>query len=204
MNPALINALAVVIAGSLAFLITRFAVLKTVNFDGVKPPPPAPLAADDNPSWRFRNPEFEQWVTQMRDERAALAAREEQLKEWETRLKAENREISTITQAVTKQQNDFDKRVLQFKDQEMANVKKQVKVVSGMSPEGAAVMLNEISDEEATKLLFAMKADISGPVLDAMSKLGAAQAKRAAAITQRLKDVMQVASNATPSANGTP
>ena len=129
--------------------------------------------------------------------------REEQLKEWETRLKAENREISTVTQAVTKLQNDFDKRVLLFKEQETVNAKKQVKIVSGMSPEGAAVMLNEISDDETTKLLFLMKADVSGPILDAMSKRGQLYARRAATISQRIKDVLPTSgtNNLTSNAN---
>jgi len=204
MNPAIINSLAVVVAGGLAFFTTMFAVLKTANFEGVKLPPAAPLAADDNPSWRFRNPEFDQWVAQIREERAALALREEQLKDWETRLKTENREISTVTQTVTKLQNDFDKRVLQFKEQETANAKKQVKVISGMSPEGAAAMLNEIPDDETTKLLYLMKADVSGPILDAMSKLGTVQARRAATITQRLRDVLPMSATNNLSSNATP
>jgi flagellar motility protein MotE (MotC chaperone) len=204
MNPALINALAVVLAGGLAFFITMFTVLKTVDFDGIKPPPPAPLAAEDNPSWQFRNPEIDQWVSQIREERAALAVREEQLKDWEIRLAAENREISTVTQTVTKLQNDFDKRVLQFKDQEAANAKKQVKIVSDMSPEGAAAMFNQISDDEAGKLLFLMKPDVSGPILDAMSKLGPAQARRAATISQRLKDVLPMGSTNNLTSNANP
>lgn len=204
MNSNLLIPLATVVVGGLSFFITMFAVMKTINFDGIKPPEPAPLAADDNPSWHFKNPEFEQWVTQVKDERAALATREEQLKDWETRLQAESREISSVTQTVTKMQNEFDRRVLQFKEQEMANAKKQIKVVSGMTPEGAAAMLNEISDDEVTKLLFAMKPDISGAILDAMSKLGAAPAKRAALVTQRLKDVVQVPATNNFSSNATP
>jgi flagellar motility protein MotE (MotC chaperone) len=204
MNQTLLIPIATVVVGALSFFITMFAVLKTVNFEGVKPPEPPPLAADDNPSWRFKNPEFEQWVTQIKDERAALATRSEQLKDWENRLKAESREISTVTQTVTKMQEEFDKRVLQFKDQEVTNVKKQIKVVSTMSPEGAATVLGEVSDDEATKMLFSMKPDISGPILDAMSRLGPAQAKRAAAITQRLKDVMQGGPTNTLSSNATP
>jgi flagellar motility protein MotE (MotC chaperone) len=204
MNQKLLIPLATVIVGGLSFFLTMFAVMKTIDFDSVKPPEPPPLAADDNPSWHFKNPEFEQWVSQVKDERAALATREEQLKEWETRLQAESREISSVTQTVTKMQTEFDKRVLQFKEQEMANAKKQIKVVSGMSPEGAAVMLNEIPDDEVTKLLFAMKPDISGPILDAMSKLGPTQAKRAALVTQRLKDVVQAPATNTLSSNATP
>jgi len=204
MNQSLVIPLATVVVGALSFLITMFAVLKTVSFDGVKPPPTAPLAAEDNPSWKFRNPEFEQWVVQMKEERSALALREEQLKDWETRLAAENREISTITQTMTKLQSDFDKRVLQFREQEVANAKKQVKVISDMSPDGAAAMLGQISDDDTAKLLFLMKADVSGPILDAMSKQGGSQAKRAASLAQRFKDVMPVTGTNTLSSNATP
>jgi len=194
----------VVLAGGLMFFLTMFVTLSLVHFGPVRPAAATPLAADDNPSWKFRNPEFDQWVSQIKDERAALALREEQLKDWEMRLTAENREISTVTQTVTKLQNDFDQRVLQFKDQEAANAKKQIKVIAGMSPEGAAAMLNEIPDDETTKLLFLMKADVSGPILDAMSKLGPSQAKRAATITERLKDVLPATATNNLSSNATP
>lgn len=204
MNRILSSPLTSVLAGGVMFFLTMFLTLHLQHFNPVKKAAAAPLAADDNPSWRFRNPEFEQWVSQIKDERAALAQREEQLKEWELRLTAENREISTVTQTVTKLQNDFDRRVLQFKDQQAVNAKKQIKVISGMSPEGAAAMLNEVSDDESAKLLFLMKPDVSGPILDAMSKLGSSQAKRAATLTQRLKDVLPLSGTNSLSSNATP
>ncbi len=194
----------VVLAGGLMFFLTMFAMLRMTHFDGVHMPAAAPLAADDNPSWRFRNPEFDQWVSQVKEERAALALREEQLKEWEMRLTAENREISTVTQTVTKLQNEFDQRVLQFKEQEVANAKKQIKVIADMSPEGAATMLNEVSDDETAKLLYLMKADVSGPILDAMSKLGPAQARRAATLAQRLKEVLPISGTNSLTSNASP
>lgn len=203
MNRILQSPGTVVLAGGLLFFLTMFGVLKSVHFGPAHAPAALAASADDCPSWRFRNPEFEQWIAQIKAERDTIAVREEQLKEWETRLKAENREISTVTQAVTKLQNDFDKRVLLFQEQETVNAKKQVKIVSGMSPEGAAAMLNEISDDETTKLLFLMKADVSGPILDAMSKRGQLYARRAATISQRLKDVLPTGgtNNLTSNAN---
>jgi flagellar motility protein MotE (MotC chaperone) len=204
MNRILSSPLTIVLTGGLMFFLTMFITLSLVHFGPVQPSAATPLAADDNPSWKFRNPEFEQWVSQIKDERAALALREEQLKDWEMRLTAENREISTVTQTVTKLQNEFDRRVLQFKEQEVANAKKQVKVIADMSPEGAAAMLNELQDDETTKLLYLMKADVSGPILDAMSKLGTTQAKRAASITQRLKEVLPISATNSLSSNATP
>src|SRR2546430_1868486 len=102
MNRILSSPMTVVLTGGVMFFITMFLLLKMMHFDGVRLPAAAPLAADDNPSWRFRNPEFDQWVSQIKDERVVLAVREEQLKDWEMRLAAENREISTVIQTVTK------------------------------------------------------------------------------------------------------
>ena len=174
----------------LMFFLTMFAMLRLLPLGTVSPVSKGPLLAEDNPSWKFRNPELDQWVSQIKSERDALAAREDQLKEWEARLAAESREIAAVTQAVTRTQEEFDKRVLLFTDQQKDNVKKQLKVIAGMSPEGAATMLNELPDDETARLLYSMKADVSGAILDAMSKPGGAAAKRAATLTERIKDIL--------------
>jgi flagellar motility protein MotE (MotC chaperone) len=202
MNRILQSPAAVVILGGLMFFFTMFMMLSTVHFGPVATAAKVPLMAEDDPSWKFRNPEIDQWVAQIKDERESLATREQQLQEWEARLAAESRELSSVTQAVSKVQADFDQRVLLFKDQEKENLKKQLKVVAGMSPEGAAAMLNEIPDDDVTKLLFAMKPDNSAAILDAMSKLG--QARRAAALAQRLKDVLPMSATNNLSSNASP
>ena len=121
------------------------------------------------------------------------------MKEWEAQLNAQGKELSTVTHAVSNVQAAFDKRVVLFTEQEKENAKKQVKVIAGMSPDGAAAMLGEMSDTEITKLLYAMKNDLAGGILDAMSKQGQPQAKRAATLAQKLKAVMNAP--ATNSAN---
>jgi len=146
--------------------------------------------AEDDPSWKFHNPDIDQWVSQIKEERDSIAVKEQQLKDWEARLAAESREISVVTQAVSRTQAEFDKRVLQFTDQQKDNVRKQIKVIADMSPDGAAAMMNEMPDDEVAQLLYTLKADISGAILDAMSKQGGAPAKRAAALTERIKDIL--------------
>ena len=51
-------------------------------------------------------------MSQIKAEREALAVREQQLKDWESRLAAESREIAAVTQAITRTQQEFDKRVV--------------------------------------------------------------------------------------------
>jgi flagellar motility protein MotE (MotC chaperone) len=203
MNRILLSPGTTVLLGGVTFFLTMFLVLRSVKLGTPVLPARQPVAAEDNPSWKYRNPEIDQWISQIKEERDALDLRSEQLKEWEARLAAENREVAMVTQTVTKLQADFDKRVLQFKEQEKDNVKRQLKVVADMSPDGAASMFNAMSDDEVTKLLYLMKPDVSAPILDAMSRRGDAFAARAAALANRLRDVMSVPAtnnlaNATP------
>jgi flagellar motility protein MotE (MotC chaperone) len=201
MNRILQSPVTVGVVAALLFFLTMFAVLRTLPLGRVAAVAKAPLMAENDPSWKFHNPDVDQWVSQMKDERETLAVREQQLKEWEARLAAESREISAVTQAVSRTQAEFDKRVLLFKDAEKDNAKKQLKLIADMSPDGAAAMLNEMADDEVTKLLYAMKPDVSGAILDAMSKLGAAPARRAATLTQRIKDVLPEAATNNLTAN---
>ena len=178
------------VVACLMFLLTMFAALCVLPLGTVPANATVALSAEDDPSWKFRNPDIDQWVSQIKSERDALAVREQQLKDWELRLTTESREIAAVTQAVTRTEEEFNRRVLLFTDQQKDNVKKQIKVISGMTPDGAAAMLNEMPDGDAARLLYALKPDVSGPILDAMSKTSGTAAKRAATLTQRIKDVL--------------
>jgi len=180
----------VLVVACLTFFLTMFIMIRSLPLGQVKPAAKEPLMAEDDPSWKFHNPDIDQWVSQIKEERDSIAVKEQQLKDWEARLAAESREISVVTQAVSRTQAEFDKRVLQFTDQQKDNVRKQIKVIADMSPDGAAAMMNEMPDDEVAQLLYTLKADISGAILDAMSKQGGAPAKRAAALTERIKDIL--------------
>jgi flagellar motility protein MotE (MotC chaperone) len=155
-------------------------------------------SADDDPSWRFRNPEFDQWVAQIQTAKEKLDLRQQQLNELQTRLNAELQEISTVTQTVYQLQSNFDQNVIRFNAQESDNVKHQAKLISAMSPEGAVAMLSQMSDDDVVRILFAMKPDQASQIFDALSKMGDAGAKRAAQLTERLRQVLPPPSPAAP------
>ena len=200
MSRLLQHSATVLVVAFLLFFGTLFLLLRTLPLGQIVVEK-APRSADDDPSWRFHNPDIDQWVSQIKSERDALAQREQELNEWETRLKAESREIATVTQAVTRTQADFDKHVLLFTDQQKDNVKKELKVISDMSPDGAVAMLNEMPDDEVAQLLYTLKPDVSGAILDAMSKVSDASAKRAAALTKRISDILPSPATNNPSIN---
>ncbi len=179
----------VALAGCLLYLATTVVVLNPSKFAGahfLKPD----FSADDDPSWKFRNPEFDQWVAQIKSEKNSLDLREQHLDELQTRLNAELQEISTVTQTVAQLQETFDQNVIRFKAQDEDNIKHQAKLMAAMSPEGSIAMLKEMPDDDAVRILYTMKTDEASLILDTLSKMGETQAKRAAQLTERLHQVL--------------
>ena len=187
------------LVGCLLYLGTTLAVIRPEKF-AVARLMPTDRSGPDDPSWKFKNPEFDQWIAQMKDEKETLALREQQLSEWQSRLDAESQEISIITQTVSHLQSDFDKNIIRFRAQETDNVKHQAKLIAAMSPAGAAALFNELADDEAVRVLFIMKTDDASAILDTMSKLGKPEARRAAVLTGRLHQVLPQATNAVSTA----
>ncbi len=181
---------AVSLTGCFLYLLTTALLLHPAQFAGARPAPKQPLSPSTDPSWKFRNPEFEQWVEEIRREKEVLSQREQQLNELQTRLEAERQEILIVTQAVYQLQVRFDKDVVRLKQQEAENLKRQTKIIAGMSPEGAAAMLNEMPDDEVVRILFTLKPETTSLMLDTMSKLGTEQVKRAAILAERLRLVL--------------
>jgi len=175
----------------IVYLATTAAVLSSVKFEGTEPIEVTDkFAPGDDPSWKFRNPEFQQWVEDLRQEKTLAETRKAQLNELETRLQAERQELSTVTQRVAQLQADFEKNVVRLKDQEAKNLKRQAKAVADMSPEAAVAMLDQMADDDVVKLFAVMKSDQVTLLLETLSKLGKAQTKRAAAITERTRHLL--------------
>jgi len=187
------------LVGCLLYLGTTFMVVRNENITEATVAP-SDRAARNDPSWEFKNPEFDQWIAQMKEEKEKLALREQQLKELQSRLDAERQEIVTVTQTVARLQADFDKNVIRFRSQEMENIKRQVKLIAAMTPAGAAALFNEMADDDVVRILFIMKADVASAILDTMSKLGKEEARRAATLTGRLYQVLPLATNAVSAA----
>jgi flagellar motility protein MotE (MotC chaperone) len=184
----------VALTGCILYLATTAAVLGPARFEGVPAAAADPNAivpsAVNDPAWKFRNPEFDQWVEEIKREKAALELRAQQLNKLQNRLDAERKELSMVTQTVTQLQTDFDRDVVRLKKQEIENVRRQAKLIASMSPDGAATMVNEMTDDDVVCILVVMKTDEASLILDTMSKIGRAEAKRAAAITERMRRVL--------------
>jgi len=189
-----------VLIGGVLYLAATILVLQPAKFAGLRPAGPTNRSADDDPSWRFRNPEFNQWVAQIKEEKDALALREQNLTELQNRLAAERQEILTVTQTVAQLQMDFDRNVIRFSSQETENVRHQAKLIAAMSPAGAAAMIAEMPDDDVVRILFTMKTDEASAILDSLSTRGKDDARRAAALTVRIHQVLPATTNSSATA----
>lgn len=142
---------------------------------------------NNGPAWEFTNPEADQLMAELKAEKAALAKKEQDLNDLGLRLQTEHAEVDAATTTVKKLQADFDENVLRIKDEEIINLKKLGKVYADMAPESAADIFAELDDSSVEKIMVFMKDDQTAGILEALSKKGQPQAKRAANISERLR-----------------
>lgn len=143
--------------------------------------------AQAKPSWAFQNPEVDQLISDLRQQKDTLAEKERRLNELATRLKSEREEIGIVTQQVARLQTEFDRNVVRVREEETANLKRLAKIYGAMSPEGAVSILKEMNDDDVVRILVFMKDAETAPLLELLAKSGTSDAKRAAQISARLR-----------------
>ncbi len=149
--------------------------------------PPASVAPREGPSWTFHNADLEQLVSELKREKESLADREKQLADLAARLQTERLEISQVTQHVQQLQAEFDRNIVRTREEELVNLKKLAKMYAAMTPEGAGAIFKQLDDPSLVKIMMFMKEAETGPILEHMAKQSEPQAKRAAALSERLR-----------------
>lgn len=178
----------VALIGSLAYLGTTLICFSTAKLGAIHPVTaveegPAPLSE----SWGFKNPELDQMVAELKQEKEAVSLRAQQLNDLEARLASERQELKAVTDTVGRLQREMDQSILRIKQEEIPNLKKLAKIHASMSAEGSANILKEETDEEILKVLFYLKPSETGPIVEAFGKLGKTEAQRAAQLIERLR-----------------
>lgn len=175
------------VVGILLYLATTGLLWKPQRSTDPTAPPPAAAPGSNGPSWDFHNPEVDVLITEMKLEKETLAKREAQLQELAERLQTERLEINLMLEAVQRLQNEFDSNVVRVTVEEAANIKKLARTYAAMTPEGATPILKQMDETTLVKILATMKESETAPILEAMAHQGEADAKRVAAISERLR-----------------
>ncbi len=126
-------------------------------------------------------------MEELKNRKEALAEKEKDLNDLAARLQSERAELCQLTQTVERVQTEFDQNVTRVQQAEEVNLKKLAKMYAAMSPDGAAAIFKELDDKAIVKVMIFMKESESAPVLELMARQSEADAKRAAAISERLR-----------------
>jgi flagellar motility protein MotE (MotC chaperone) len=94
---------------------------------------------------------------QQREE--AVSAREKELAQREKELASVKQELDAKLEQITALQKDVEEKLAAIKQEQDAGFKNLIKVYSAMSPTKLAPLLNQMTDENVTNILRAMKAE---------------------------------------------
>jgi flagellar motility protein MotE (MotC chaperone) len=146
---------------------------------------------EKTPSWLFHNPELNQLIDELKNEKATLVGRERQLNELEMRLKEQRVELDQAVQKIKKMQEEFDTNVVKVTEEEAGNLKKLARTYSKMEPAEAALILRKVEDQGVVRVMMFMKEAEIAPILGMLAKGGDSDARRAAEISERLRTASQ-------------
>jgi flagellar motility protein MotE (MotC chaperone) len=146
-------------------------------------------------NWDFLSPEIENLRNELRERMTKVAKREEELHDYEMRLKAERAEIEKIKRDVEAVRTDLSTRLIDIEVSEQKNLKNLAATYSGLTPTAALAIFKEMDDDMVVKILAFMKPDPVGQILEEMARTKDGEgtlAGRAAALSYKLRLLRQV------------
>jgi flagellar motility protein MotE (MotC chaperone) len=139
------------------------------------------------PSWEYRNPELDQMLAEVKEERELLRTRAKDLEHLKARIEAEWQELSAATQMVAQLQADLDHTLITVKQDELVNLKRLARLYTNMKPDSAARILGELEEGHAVRILSLMKESESAAVLESLAKQDSGDIKRVARLSSQVR-----------------
>lgn len=137
--------------------------------------------------WGFASEYISQLESELRNRILALDTREQELVAYEERLAADRAEIQEIKDQVQEMREHLLEGVVRLEADETENLKRLAKTYATLTPDATVNIFQELDDATVVKILFFMKADTVGAVLQEMAAANAEQVRRAARISDMLR-----------------
>jgi len=140
--------------------------------------------------WDFWTIEIENVAGELKDMKAVLKKREEELALREARFTAERQELNKQRAQLEALRADIGNRIVEIQADEAKNLKTLAATYSNLSPKATLTIFKEMDDTMVVKLLSVMKTDVVSPLFEEMSKQAAtdpAVARRAATLSEKLR-----------------
>ncbi|HVW19608.1 MAG TPA: hypothetical protein VHC86_00190 [Opitutaceae bacterium] len=148
--------------------------------------------------WDFWTVEIENLSSELKEEKARLRQRADDLDRKEKSIAAEKQELEKIRDDVAGLRRQIDERVIAINADESKNLHVLAQTYATLTPEGAVNILKEMDDATAVKILSLMKPDVVGPIFEVMAKpngTDTTMAQHAAELSEKLRMIKTAAPN---------
>lgn len=140
--------------------------------------------------WGFASEYISQLERELHERIMLLDSREQELQAYEARLGADRAEIEEIKGQVELMREHLLEGIVKLEADEVENLKRLSKTYATLTPEASVNIFQELDDATVVKILFFMKSDTVGAVLQEMATANggvAEQVRRAAKISDMLR-----------------
>ncbi len=140
--------------------------------------------------WGFASEYISQLERELHERIMLLDSREQELVAYEARLGADRAEIEEIKDQVELMREHLLEGVVKLEADEVENLKRLSKTYATLTPDATVNIFRELDDATVVKILFFMKSDTVGAVLQEMATANggvAEQVRRAAKISDMLR-----------------
>jgi flagellar motility protein MotE (MotC chaperone) len=157
-------------------------------------------AAEKARSWETWTVRVDGLVEDLAAEKARLADQGKVLDLRATRLAAERQELDRLRLTLENFRKSISTQLVETQAAEVKNLRMLAQTYSTLTPHGAVSIIRELDDVTAVKILALMKPDVIAPIFDDMvaSAASAADARRAAALSEKLRLLTAAKSASTP------
>jgi flagellar motility protein MotE (MotC chaperone) len=152
----------------------------------------AEAAAPPPQLWSFKTNAVDELITELKKEREAVIEEQKDLAAMSSQVTAERQEVEKVKSEILRLRKELEARIVEVSEHEKENLKNLGQTYTAMLPAGAAVILREIDEDSAVKILAQMKPKSAALVLGEMARIvdkstDESPARRAARISDKLR-----------------
>jgi flagellar motility protein MotE (MotC chaperone) len=142
--------------------------------------------------WSFKTNAVDELIAELKKEREAIIEEQKDLAAMSSQVTAERQEVEKVKNEIIRLRSELEARIVEIADSEKENLKNLGQTYTAMLPAGAAVILRELDEDAAVKILAQMKAKNAALVLGEMARIvdknsDEPPARRAARISDKLR-----------------
>jgi hypothetical protein len=140
--------------------------------------------------WDFWTIDIENLANELKEEKAVVKKREEELNLRDTRIQTEQAELLKQRKELESLRADITSKMTEIQIDELKNLKALAATYSTLTPKACLAIFKEMEDTTVVKLLSIMKPEVVGPLFEEMGRQAdtdPALAKRAAALSEKLR-----------------